>query len=121
MPPHRVLFCTDEKPRCPYGHRLKVAHRQSLDGTLTCTHRDPTTRQVCNTLCWVALLSGGGSARVRGTGERLWIVAEVTPQIVRHFAAHPMLIVERLEYLGHTMPGVDDDLFRSRVDVDAAD
>lgn len=109
--PHRMLVCSEEKPRCPYGHRLYPAHRPSVDGTLTCGHRDPQTRRVCNTLCWIAVVSCGGSARVRGTGERLWIVVEVTPAIVRHFSRTPMTLLERLAYLGHTMPGVDVDLF----------
>lgn len=108
---HRMLVCSDEKPRCPYGHRLKMAHRPSWDGTLTCDHRDPASRHVCNTLCWIAVVSFGGSALVRGTGERLWIVCEVTPAIVRHFSRTPMTLLERLAYLGHTMPGVDLDLF----------
>jgi hypothetical protein len=109
--PHRMLVCSDEKPRCPYGHRLKMAHRPSTDGTLTCEHRDPITRALCNTLCWIAVVSFGGSSRVKGTGERVWIVVEVTPAIVRHFAHTPMMLLERLAYLGHTMPGVDRDLF----------
>ena len=113
IPTHRarILYCSEEKPRCPYGHRLHAPHRPSLDGTLTCTHRDPLTRVVCNALCWIAVVSYGGSARVRGTGERLWIVCEVTPAIVRHFSRTPMTLLERLAYLGHTMPGVDLDLF----------
>ena len=109
--PHRLLVCSEEKPRCPYGHRLHPPHRPSLDGTLTCTYRDPNSRRVCNTLCWIAVVSFGGSAVVRGTGERLWIVVEVSPAIVRHFSRTPMTLLERLAYLGHTMPGVDLDLF----------
>ena len=108
---HRMLVCSDEKPRCPYGHRLKMAHRVSYDGTLTCEHRDPITRRVCNTLCWIAVVSYGGSAVIRGTGERVWIVCEVSPAIVRHVSRTPMTLLERLAYLGHTMPGVDLDLY----------
>jgi hypothetical protein len=110
-PRHKMLVCSDEKPRCPYGHRLKPAHRTQYDGTLTCDHRDPLSRQLCGTLCWIAVVSFGGSAQVKGSGERVWIVVEVTPAIVRHFSRTPMTLLERLAYLGHTMPGVDADLF----------
>lgn len=106
-----VSVCSDEKPRCPYGHRLKPAHRPSLDGTLTCDHQAPGSGQRCNALCYVVLVCAGGSATVRGTGERIWLVIEVTPAEVRHFAKTPMLVVEKLAYLGVAAPGVSADLF----------
>lgn len=99
---HTLKVSTDEKPLCPYGHRLPTADRPSLDGTLWCHHRDPISQQVCDTLCWVALLTFGGSAAVRGTGERVWIVVHVSPADVRHFTRTPMLFIEKLAYLGHT-------------------
>ena len=112
IPPRlRVFYCSEEKPRCPYGHRLHQPDRPTTDGTITCKHKDPRTERPCNTQCWIAVVSYGGSARIRGTGERLWIVCEVTPAIVRHFSRTPMTLLERLQYLGHTMPGVDLDLF----------
>lgn len=107
----RLFVCSDEKPRCPYGHRLKVAHRPSADGTLTCDHKDPLSGRACNTVCFVAVVSSGGSPRVRGSGERMWIVVEITPATAREFSRTPMLVLERLHQLGHATPGVDQDLF----------
>jgi hypothetical protein len=99
---HTLKVSTDEKPMCPYGHYLDRAYRPSLDGTLTCHARDPESGQECDTLCWVALLTFGGSALVRGTGERVWVVVHVSQADVRHFTRTPMLFIEKLAYLGHT-------------------
>lgn len=99
---HTLKASTDEKPMCPYGHYLDRANRPSLDGSLTCQHRDPISGQSCDTLCWVALICFGGSAAVRGTGERVWIVVHVSPADLRHFTRTPMLLIEKLAYLGHT-------------------
>jgi hypothetical protein len=103
---HTLKASTDEKPLCPYGHALDRAHRPSLDGTLTCHWRDPLSGQECGTLCWVALLTFGGSAAIRGTGERVWVVVHVSPADVRHFTRTPMLFIEKLAYLGHTPDNV---------------
>jgi hypothetical protein len=102
---HTLKASTDEKPLCPYGHQLPTAHRPSYDGTITCRHREPEGSE-CGTLCWVALLTFGGSAAVRGTGERVWIVVHVSPADVRHFTRTPMLFIEKLAYLGHTPENV---------------
>jgi hypothetical protein len=95
---HTLKVSTDERPLCPYGHALDRANRPSLDGTLTCRY--------CHTLCWVALMTFGGSAAIRGTGERVWIVVHVDDRDVRHFTRTPMLFVEKLAYLGHTPDNV---------------
>jgi hypothetical protein len=103
---HTLKVSTDEKPLCPYGHLLERSNRPSLDGTLWCHHRDEVSGQECNTQCWVALLTFGGSAAIRGTGERVWVVVHVSPADVRHFTRTPMLLIEKLAYLGHAPENV---------------
>lgn len=115
-PPKRptVVFCSDEKPRCPHGHRLTGQTRVTTDGIIRCGHRDPRSKLRCDTLIWVALVTFGGSAKVRGTGERVWLVVDVSSlsyDDITQFTTSPMTLLERLAYLGHTMPGVDLDLF----------
>ena len=54
----------------------------------------------------VALFTFGGSAAIRGTGERVWVVVHVSPADVRHFTRTPMLVIEKLAYLGHASENV---------------
>lgn len=107
----RLRFCSDEKPRCIEGHRLVSQQRVTTDGILRCAHTDRLTGLKCDKLIWVALMTFGGSAKVRGTGERIWLVVELSPADASHFTREPMILLERLAHLGHTMPGVDLDLY----------
>ena len=111
----RAGFCWDEKPRCVHGHRLKVKDPQQLrnlrlDGLFTCTHRGESAAAPCNTRQYVALSTFGGSAAVRGQGERFWINVEVTDEHVRHMRARPMIFLETMALLDCVLPGVEHDL-----------
>lgn len=110
VPPRPVRFCSEEKPRCPHGHRLSGEHRPSLDGSLTCQHRTVRGGSPCGTLCWVAVLHVGVAPVKRGHGERLWVVCAVTRSELRHLQDNPMTVLEKLSYLGVAAPGVDLDL-----------
>lgn len=104
-PPRRLRFCSDEKPRCIDGHRLRNQQRLTSDGLFTCTYRAGARGPECGKLCWAALVSFGGSPKVRGSGERLWIVVELSPADASFFTRTPMTLLERLDHLGY---GVDD-------------
>lgn len=108
---HRIKFCNDEKPRCIEGHRLVAQQRVTTDGILRCAHTDRLTGLKCDKLLWVALLTAGGSAKVRGSGERLWVVIEITPADASEFTRAPAFVLERILHLGYAAPGVDLDLY----------
>jgi hypothetical protein len=108
-PSRAVRFCSEEKPRCPHGHRLSTQHRPSLDGSLTCQHQAHRGAPPCGALCWVALMHVGGTMR-RGDGERLWVVVEVTRPELRELQDVPRTVLEKLAYLGCVPEGVLFDL-----------
>lgn len=120
----RAGLCWDEKPRCVHGHRLKTRDPQQLrdvrlDALLTCIHRGDRNAAPCDTRQYVALNTFGGSANVKGTGERFWLVVEVTDEHVRHMRAQPMIFLERMSLLSCVLPGVDMDLAGAPQDDDA--
>jgi hypothetical protein len=108
-------FCWEEAPRCvnTFGgepHRL-ATKRDVLDDMIAhCGHRPALGHGACGARLFVALLSFGGSARIRGRGERVWLVVEVTSEQVQRMTTEPMLLVEKLAMLGCALPGVSDDL-----------
>lgn len=106
----RLTVSSDEKPRCTCGHRLATQHRPSTDGSLTCTWRAHRNAAPCGRLLWVAVFCVGGSALRRGTGERIWLVVEVTRDELRDLQDTPRTVLEKLAYLGVAAPGVDLDL-----------
>jgi hypothetical protein len=108
-------FCWEEAPRCVnvFGgepHRLATNRDLLADTIVHCGHRPAIGHGTCGARLYVALLSFGGSARIRGKGERLWLVVEVTPEHVQRMTTEPMILLERLHLLGCALPGVDTDL-----------
>lgn len=111
----RAGFCWDEKPRCIHGHRLKTKDPQQLrdvrhDTVVTCTHRESRDAEPCNTRQYVALATFGGSATMKGSGERFWFVVEVTDEHVKRMREQPMIFLERMSLLDCVLPGVARDL-----------
>jgi hypothetical protein len=77
-------FCWEEKPRCVNAfagepHRLATKRPVITDTIAHCEHRPALGQGECGARLYVALLSFGGSAKVQGRGERVWLVVEVTP------------------------------------------
>lgn len=111
----RAGFCWEEAPRCVnvFGgepHRL-ATKRDVLDNTIAhCGHRPAIGHGTCGARLYVALLTFGGSAKIRGRGERAWLVVEVTPEQVQRMTTEPMIFLEKLALLGGVLPGVAEDL-----------
>ena len=59
---------------------------------------------------YYAKLTFGGSARIRGTGERVWLAVQVTSEHVRRVHTEPMIFLETLQLLSVVAPGVELDL-----------
>jgi len=110
--------CWDQKPRCPAvsaGTGSRPATRSSCatspptPWSLACT-RTGATRPSAGSDSTVSLNTFGGSAAVRGTGERWWLAVEVTDAHVRAMRERPMIFLERMSLLACVLPGVDLDL-----------
>lgn len=102
-------LCWDEKPRCPFDHRLMTKAPILDDGIVTCTHRHYPAPE-CGAKLYVACFTFGGSAAVRGSGERAWLVVEVTREHIERMIREPMIFLERAIVLGLTVPGVEVDV-----------
>lgn len=106
-------ICWDEKPRCVTGHRLVPKRQRDLpitEGIVTCIHRESREAQPCDVQQWAQLLTAGGSARVQGSGERAWLVVEITREHIDRMRREPMIFLERMVVLGVALPGVDLDV-----------
>ena len=98
------------KPRCIGGHHLKTRDPQQLrnvtyDALVTCVHQERREAPACGTRQYVSLNTFGGSAAVRGTGERWWLVVEVTDTHVRATRERPMIFLGRMTLLACVPPG----------------
>jgi hypothetical protein len=105
-------MCWDEKPRCVEPHRLITKQREPIltEAITTCQYRAHTESTPCGVRLYVAQLTFGGSAAVRGTGERAWLVVELTPEHVERMRREPMIFLERMVILGVALPGVEIDV-----------
>lgn len=114
----RAGFCWEEKPRCVNvfdGQPHRLTKRPLLnDSILRCQHRPGPKHGECDALLYVALLHFGGSAQVRGHGQRVWFVVEVADEHVQQMRTHPMIFLEKLVLAGCTLPGVDADVLGGR-------
>jgi hypothetical protein len=100
----RPTWCADAKPRCPHGHVLKL-HGRPLDADvlLRCGWRSHPTGAPCGE--WLYVLR----CRWR-SGETVWWVRAVTDEQRRALDAHEWTVLEKLDFLGETAPGVGLDL-----------
>lgn len=105
-------FCWDGKPRCVNGHKLRPRQGKPIltEAITTCVHRDQRGGVECGALIYAGMFTVGGSARVRGSGERCWIVVEITRDHVERMAREPMIFLERMVILGVALPGVELDV-----------
>lgn len=103
-------LCSDGKPRCVRGHRLHLGDAIIGETIGTCIHRASRAAPICGAHVYVAQLTVGGSAAVRGTGERVWLVVEVTRDQVEAMKRRPMLMLERMVLLGTALAGVEGDV-----------
>lgn len=103
-------LCADAKPRCVGGHRLHLMDPVIGETVGTCTHRASRSDPICGARVYVAQLTVGGSAAVRGSGERVWLVVEVTRDQVEAMKRRPMLMLERMVLLGAALAGVEGDV-----------
>jgi hypothetical protein len=105
-------ICWDEKPRCIHDHLLVPKQKEPIltEAITTCVHRPTRDSAPCGVRLYAALLSFGGSAAVRGKGERAWIIVEITPDHVERMRREPMIFLERMVILGVALPGVEIDL-----------
>lgn len=112
-------ICWDEKPRCIAPHRLIPKQREPIltEAITTCVHRDGRAAPACDVRLYVAQLAFGGSAVVRGRGERCWLVVEITPEHVERMRREPMIFLERMIILRVALPGVELDVL-GQIDVD---
>jgi hypothetical protein len=106
----RAGFSWDAKPRCIHGHRIPDDEAPITEGIITCRHRGGRREPECGVRIYLVLLTFGGSAAVQGTGERAYLVVEVTRSLVLQMKQRPMLTLERLSVLACVLPGVDVDL-----------
>lgn len=102
--------CWDEKPRCIHPHRLRTREPVLTEAITTCQHRKDRGAEPCGAQLYVALLTFGGSAAVRGAGERAWLVVEITSDHVQRMRREPMIFLERMAILGVALPGVEIDI-----------
>lgn len=107
-------ICWDEKPRCvnpdPKPHRPRLREPVITEGIGTCHHRADRGAPECGTRLYIAQLTFGGSAVVRGAGERAWLVVEITDDHIRRMKSEPMIFLERMVILGVALPGVELDI-----------
>jgi hypothetical protein len=111
----RAGFCWDEKPRCVHGHRLKTRDPEQLrnlrqDDVVKCIHRGARDAAPCDTRQHVSLGTFGGSATMKGSGERFWFVVQVLDQHLRRIREEPMIFLERMVMLSCALPNVDHDM-----------
>jgi hypothetical protein len=100
----RPTWCADAKPRCPHGHVLKLnAHPLDADVLLRCGWRAPHSAAPCGE--WLFVLRCAWP-----NGEVLWYVKAVTDEQRRTLLAERWTMLEKLDYLGETAPGVGLDL-----------
>lgn len=103
-------ICWDEKPRCVGAHRLRTREPVLTEAITTCQHRDGRGLEPCGLQLYVAQMTFGGSAEIRGAGERAWLVVEITREHVERMKREPMIFLERMIILGVALPGVDLDI-----------
>lgn len=106
-------ICWDEKPRCVNvikPHRLKLREPVITEAIGACQHRIDRHSEPCGTTLYVAQMTFGGSAIVRGTGERAWLVVEITREHIERMKREPMIFLERMIILGVALPGVELDV-----------
>jgi hypothetical protein len=108
----RVGLCWDEKPQCiEPGHELRFKGGPVLTDTIgTCTHRPSANQAECGAQVYAALLTFGGSAAIRGSGERIWLVVEVTSHQKHKMKTEPMLFLEKMSLLRCALHGVREQL-----------
>lgn len=103
----------DERPMCvnvigDRPHRLMTRDQVVISDTIaTCVHRPARGTDRCNVQLYIVQMTFGGSARVQGSGERAWLVVEITRQHIERMRREPMLILERLHLIGVALPGTD--------------
>lgn len=109
-------YCWDERPRCvnyEIGPHLVKSDTMPLDDAIVqCRHRPEKGYPRCGAYLYVAQLSIGPSAVIRGQGERVWLVVETSRGQAERMQSVPMLFLERMVLLGLAAPGVDGDLRR---------
>jgi hypothetical protein len=106
-------FVWDEKPFCvnvlgDRPHRLLTRDNVVLNDTVASCHFRPARgTSHCGATLYIAQMTFGGSARAQGSGERAWLVVEITREHIERMRRQPMLMLERLHLIGVALPGVD--------------
>lgn len=109
-------FCWDEKPRCigrageAHGHRFKPRDPEALRTLTTemvarCQHKAGAQQPICGALLYIAVLSFGGSAVIRGQGQRCMLIVELHEKMLDQIG-QPMLFLERMALIEIALPGV---------------
>lgn len=99
----RAGFCWDEKPRCVLGHRLDENDGPVTEGITRCLHRETRGGPPCGLRLYLCRLSFA-------TGERAYLVVEISRSLILEMKRRPLLELERLSVLRCVLPGVEIDL-----------
>lgn len=99
----RAGFCWDEKPRCVNGHRIDEHDAPVTEGITRCMHREQRGGPPCGLRLYLCRLPFA-------TGERAYLVVEITRSLILAMKGRPLLELERLSILRCVLPGVEIDL-----------
>lgn len=99
--------CAGVRPICVGGHFAKVSQPVLTEAITHCTHRTGERQAPCSAQLYIARLNFGGSARFPEVGEAVWLVVEITPELIQRMKQAPMTFVEKMEIIALVLPTMD--------------